>query len=120
MVKLQRRVLMLVLEDPTTAAESFTRMMRDAKIEKAFDKAWEYQVENDYLLDDDTELSATRGGGGGPPLKKQRVQPTKAERFAKTLRHNCGNVGHMQRDCSDPGNPDKVTAEKKKIQGRRK
>ncbi len=112
MVKLQRRVLMLVLEDPATAAVSFAQMMREAKLEKAFDKAWEYQVENDYLLDDDSDLTPAR-------RKKQRGQDQSqddAGRHDKTLCHNCGNVGHIARACSDPGNPDKVAAEKKKRQ----
>ena len=124
MVKLQRRVNMLILEDPDTAADTFTTLMRRAKLDKAFDKAWECQVDNDYLLGDDSPLQPAaaggayqQNGGGGNNGNKPNALSKKqkeAARVAKSLCYNCGHVGHMKRDCTNAPNEERVNTEKAK------
>ncbi len=126
MVKLQRRVNMLILEDPDTAADSFTALMRRSKLDKAFDKAWECQVDNDYLLGDDTPLqpelassgggssSQQSGGGGGQSAAERKKAKDKAARAAKALCYKCGLVGHMKHTCPNAPNEERVATEKAK------
>lgn len=120
MVKLQNRIHMMVLEDPEVAAEQFSAMASRAKMNSAFEKSWAHRVQNDWLLEDDSLLFSLGTTEGGPPNHGGDRTGDKKKKYDKALCYNCGNIGHLKRDCKLEENPTKVEEAKKRLAAQRK